>query len=366
MRYDEPDFLASVVEVANELIKAGADDKETAVVTAQHQVLGRIRTAPTAIGSRFERLVHKHVKRRSDVSAHARKRSLRAYWHAFVKAEQAIAAAEIINREQMDSCVTILDDLQRTAPSSLGIRSLFGGLPLKCLLLTSLHARTVVLADEILHLLQHGFCEAAEARARTLYETTVTIWVLASAGRDGGDNFEFCERYYVSSLLERRRAGYDREDRRIAAAARRKWGNRFFTPYGWARPLFPNVDKITFGHLEKVVESDELRPWYLRFNNAVHSGAHNTISRSDFQRTFPNPTTPEYEPKTVQDVAHVTLRMLELATFPATNSIAYLTNRWDDLITFAKLAKIIDAAVADFRKGPARPEAMLRGRRVSA
>jgi hypothetical protein len=356
VRHEEPDFLTSVVAIANQMIKAG-QDREMAVNDALFQIINRIRTEPTELHQTFERQVQNHVKRRRDVGTHARLRSLRSYAEAFLSAERAIAAAEIVNREQMESCVTTLGDLREAARSSLGIRTLFGGRPLKCLLLTSLHARAVVLTNEVLHLLQFGFCEAAEARARTLYETTVVIWVLSSAGQQHGPNFELCERYYISSLLERRRAGFDREDRRTAAAARRKWGPRFFTPYGWARPLFTTQDKVTFADLEKAVQTDELRLWYLRFNNAVHSGALNTIARSDFQRRFPNPTTPEYEPKTVRNVAHVALRLLEFATFPSTKSIAFHADRWDDMFAYSKLTRLIDEAISNFQEGPSRPVA---------
>ena len=143
--------------------------------------------------------------------------------------------------------------------------------------LRELHARSMVVVDEISTLLRAGYPSGAHARWRTLHEIEVTATVLDSSPQTISD------RYLASSLIELA-ARYESDDsdlefdadhiRRLKVAASRKiarHGPEMKRQYGWAAPL-AGGKKVTFRDLEVKADLARQRHAYVRASKHVHDG----------------------------------------------------------------------------------------------
>ena len=149
--------------------------------------------------------------------------------------------------------------------------------------LIGLHARACLTGREILDLISHGYGMAAAARWRTLYELSVTAFILSSAAP------ELSQRYLEHSGVRMakdaldfqknaRRLGYEPLDaeeldalQRRRSELRGKWGKEFVEDNGWAAPLFGH--RPTFAELETRAGIEHLRPYYNLGLHSSHAGA---------------------------------------------------------------------------------------------
>lgn len=152
------------------------------------------------------------------------------------------------------------------------------------MVLLRLHARACQIAAEIITLIENGFADGAMARWRTLHE----LYVVASVLVEGGE--ELAERYVDHEIIESK-AGMDelercheslgykpistRDKRRIEkgyAAAIKKYGKEFGSPYGWASK-FLQLKKPILKDLEAVASHSHMRSHYKFASQNVHAGA---------------------------------------------------------------------------------------------
>ncbi|OEO31928.1 hypothetical protein VW23_013975 [Devosia insulae DS-56] len=149
--------------------------------------------------------------------------------------------------------------------------------------LAHLHARGVLIAEEIACLLRGGFPDAALARWRALHEVNVTAAFIAKHGNDTALNylgsFHFNARRAAAQLNQyAERAGitpFDHDDIQSLDAAclgaERQIGRAIGPDYDWARPAIQK-DRVTFADIEFDVGLDHWRPRYRWASQHNHSG----------------------------------------------------------------------------------------------
>jgi len=150
--------------------------------------------------------------------------------------------------------------------------------------LSRLHARSCLTANEVLVLLASGHAPGAEGRWRTAHELAVTSHVIAR--RDEG----IARRYLDHEIIERaadaelyeayhERLGYEPWEPGVMDALRaersrllKRYGKAFRGNYGWAAPLFDGRSP-ELADLERLVRLDHLQPWRHYGTRRVHASA---------------------------------------------------------------------------------------------
>ncbi len=146
----------------------------------------------------------------------------------------------------------------------------------------SLHARAVLIAREVLCLLEGGFADGALARWRSLHEITVVSAFLSER-----DN-QLAERYLLAREAQKYKAIIEYQDRsprtglepfgekeiQQAKALRdklvQKYGAAIQRDYGWAAEALGKDP--TFRNLEEAAGLDHLRPYFRWASDHVHAG----------------------------------------------------------------------------------------------
>ncbi|UNB50917.1 DUF5677 domain-containing protein [Mycolicibacterium sp. YH-1] len=156
--------------------------------------------------------------------------------------------------------------------------------------LVQLHARSLVLLDEVFALIYSGFPSGAEAISRTLYEVTVTAKFLHKF------KAQLSERYLASHIVELWRSKSELKPRRGTAQAKhwrafeeelderyaaviQEHGTSIKAPYGWASPRFagkPGSEKkprerIFFADIQAAVGHTQQRGRYRENSHHVHA-----------------------------------------------------------------------------------------------
>jgi Family of unknown function (DUF5677) len=147
----------------------------------------------------------------------------------------------------------------------------------------SLHARAVLIAREVLCLLEGGFADGALARWRSLHELAVVSGFLSER-----DN-QLAEKYLLAREAQKYKAIMESQDRiprtglepfgekeiQQAKTLRdrlvQKYGTAIQRDYGWAAKALGKKDP-TFRSLEEAVGLDHLRPYFRWASDHVHSG----------------------------------------------------------------------------------------------
>lgn len=149
--------------------------------------------------------------------------------------------------------------------------------------LTSLHARSCQIAQEVLALLKSGFADGAHARWRSLHELAVVAFLLAQEGEDLTARFMLHQqvesyRAMVEYQTYAERLGqspYSKDELETAQRCRdelvQRYGKSFKQPYGWAAATV-GKDKPTFADIEKRAKLDHFRPYYRMASHNVHAG----------------------------------------------------------------------------------------------
>lgn len=155
--------------------------------------------------------------------------------------------------------------------------------PLTWQVITRLHVRACLVAQEVRTLLVAGFPSGAHARWRSLHELAVTAHFVKEHAP------EIAQRYIDHAAVDSMEAlkEYDRFYERlgyepIAVADRQRvagdynrviavYGSDFGKPNGWARSVIQKT-RIRFQDLEDAVEMNHLRPFYrMASANSVHA-----------------------------------------------------------------------------------------------
>lgn len=139
--------------------------------------------------------------------------------------------------------------------------------------MTAIHARSMLIGQEIICLLRGGFPDAALVRWRTLHEFTVVATLLEQEGQ------ELALRYLahadVQATMNLDPTDYADDERARASKERADYGLSLFGDelqrhYGWACKLV-GKKRPTFEDLEKKAQKSEGRPIYQLASQHVHS-----------------------------------------------------------------------------------------------
>jgi hypothetical protein len=149
--------------------------------------------------------------------------------------------------------------------------------------LVRLHARSCLIAAEVIALLEGGFASGANARWRTAHEIAVVGYFVSEHGQ------ETAERYLLHDSVESARAAveYQRQSVRLGyepfsaeeirsmdsavASLVARFGRAYAKPYGWAADVLGNPNP-TFRDIETAVSLDHLRPHYRMASHPTHAG----------------------------------------------------------------------------------------------
>lgn len=164
--------------------------------------------------------------------------------------------------------------------------------------LLALQARASLLMVEIHHSLSGGFPLGAWARARALHETAIIAELLSEHGREPGSE-DLATRYLEHAVVDQAadlrsaaRGGAQLDPELMADVEETlqellaRYGEPFGLPYGWARPLFPELGRkkrVTFARLEMLAATGLDRFHYRVGGHHVHSSAW-TLHLNRFQR----------------------------------------------------------------------------------
>jgi hypothetical protein len=149
--------------------------------------------------------------------------------------------------------------------------------------LVRLHARSCLVAAEVIALLEAGLASGAHARWRSAHEIAVIAFFLRQHGQDAA------ERYLLHDAVESHRsvADYQRYATRLNyepfAAAEvdeiqavrdelvTRFGRDYGSQYGWAAAAL-GKPRPTFRDIEAAVSLDHLRPYYRMASHPTHAG----------------------------------------------------------------------------------------------
>ncbi|GLW90294.1 DUF5677 domain-containing protein [Actinokineospora globicatena] len=279
------------------------------------------------------------------------------YARAFLLFEESLGAAEFINLQLIEAYsrwVRATPESERMS-NLFGQPNLFGGHQLKVLILLAMHARSIVIASEILQLLKAGFHEGAAARARTLYELSIKATLIAVDEYKGG--YGLAERFYVSAHGDDKKyrnltgQPFDDESQQVYDLAKSVWGSDFFSSeHNWARPIIPGASnrRLTFKDLEQAAGAEELRHTYLEYSRSVHAGPLTLIQGTDFNKRYLNNMRTEVDIHRTGRIGQSASFSIEVVTEILTKCISTETKEWDSYLALSQFVHTIDRANSTF------------------
>lgn len=147
--------------------------------------------------------------------------------------------------------------------------------------LIRVHARSCLVANEILTLLKAGYPSGAHARWRTLHELACVAYFLREHDQDVAERYLRHDviQAYKAAIIQRRYSEYlaeeaisDEEFDWLKAERDKlvaEYGTDFKHEYGWSAKAFGTQGK-NFADVEAAVNLDYVRPYYRMASNAVH------------------------------------------------------------------------------------------------
>jgi hypothetical protein len=166
--------------------------------------------------------------------------------------------------------------------------------------LATLQARAILVAREILCLLQGGFADAALGRWRTLHEINVIANFISN------QDVAIAERYLLHciviecksiELLHQHQhpndlypiSSQELEEAKVQKdKILKEHGKMMKCDWGWAAPII-NKPHLTFFDIEKITKLDYWRPhykWACQDTHAAHRHPHQMLGASEAQETF--------------------------------------------------------------------------------
>lgn len=348
MKHEDSAILRWIADEANAQIISGKTTRHTMSNNGEmdkivDNVILRSPELVPEYANNITRRAARAVNARQTHDENIQRKVSKRFWSQIRIFRELLALAEVANRIQQEAIHDWKgDDFDRKFVPPFQHDGLIGGAGAKCLLLNSLEARVIVVGQEILELLALGFSEGASSRARTLHEILVITSALSGSGAQT-DNYNLTNRYYLSSLIERRRMGFeDTEDRRLSRKIRKRWGPEFFDQYGWARPILNlgRNERPTFAQIERYVELNEYRFLYTEFNDSIHAGSLNTIRRTDFRLRYPNFTRSENDVTSIARILHVTSAYVNISMNITIRAVAHETSTWDNVVLIGLIDRV--------------------------
>ena len=153
--------------------------------------------------------------------------------------------------------------------------------------LAHLQPKALLIASEILWLLEGGYADAALARWRTLHEVVVTAMFIAKNGPETARDYRYSEVFASQRDASEvnshaKRANLQRftevemnkmdSDCKVAEAS---IGRKLTNDFDWASPALKRsgeTERATFKNIEKSVGMDHWRPRYRRACQHIHAG----------------------------------------------------------------------------------------------
>ena len=172
--------------------------------------------------------------------------------------------------------------------------------------LARLFGRGLLVAREVLHLLEGGYAGAAMARWRSLHELAVIAEFLSTGDDEtvkrfveylAVDNCGMAEAHQQHCVT----LGYQPLDeaqvRELQAERKRlcdKYGKEFKRPYGWAASAL-GTKQPNFREIERAVQRSEMRPFYKLACDTIHASVrtilfHPGLPEHDQRRMLAGPT----------------------------------------------------------------------------
>lgn len=157
-------------------------------------------------------------------------------------------------------------------------------------IITMLHGRACQLSLEILTLLKNGWSDSALARWRTLHEIVVTAIFIAKNGRDTAERYiahiditrykeakKYQDNYQILGFEALPTEEFDKLEQK-REELRNRFGNNFDADNGWASEAL-GIKRPSFTDIEKQVDLNHLRPFFLLASNYIHAGFKGVINR---------------------------------------------------------------------------------------
>lgn len=150
--------------------------------------------------------------------------------------------------------------------------------------LIRLHAHSSLISREIFTLLCNGYASGAEARWRSLYETTVIVFFIAEHDRDVAEKYLLHEKIETYKGMEQynkyaeKLNGNPFSEKEVKQAKEikdnlcKKYGESFAYDYGWAASELKK-EKPNFSDLEESICLYYWRPYYKMASHSVHPSA---------------------------------------------------------------------------------------------
>ncbi|TQR19925.1 DUF5677 domain-containing protein [Psychrobacillus vulpis] len=162
---------------------------------------------------------------------------------------------------------------------------------LKYYTIMKLLAKQIILAKEIIYLLEGGFADAALSRWRTAHESKIILLLFLKCSDDERILKELLTRFNDASIIEEykelRNYGkttpentYYNDLKINYHKVLKKYGDKFRWDYEWARPIFSNLKRrIYFKDLENHIRvHEETTSFYQKANYQIHSSPLGTFA----------------------------------------------------------------------------------------
>lgn len=223
-------------------------------------------------------------------------------------------------------------------------------------------AKQILLAKEIIYLLEGGFADAALSRWRTAHETKIILLLFLKHFNNEGILTELLIRFNDAAIIEeykelknygrtRQQDNYYKELKSDYHRILRMYGDEFRFDYEWARPIFSDHNRrIYFKDLEKHIRvHDETTSFYQKANYQIHSsplGTFDSLGTIDLEGM----ESPAY----IFGPSNLGLRIpgqLEIFTFyECIATYLYLNPSIDNLVYISTLTKLMDEIFKEFEK----------------
>lgn len=285
--------------------------------------------------SRYEINVKRHIQKR--------------YAAAFRAFDATLSAAEFLNHSLLANCLPPDPESSKILGSSY-----MGGIPLRNFLLIGMQARAIVVATEIAALLRAGLTEGASARCRTLHEISIKSLVIMSDKSSSGA--DLAERYYVSGVGEKKRAGapLSEGEENLLEEAKLQWGAASVKgDHNWALPVMSEEHgnkPVSFKNLEELVGGELLRHIYIDGSVATHAGSLPLISDFDFRRPSPFPTRSEIDIYKTGRIGQACAFYLSMTIHAITYFLATSMEEWDTVLNGIDFYRLAEIANKHFRE----------------
>lgn len=143
-----------------------------------------------------------------------------------------------------------------------------------------LHARSHLIANEILHLCEAGYADGALSRWRSLYELSCICLFITKYGDECAERYAyhsvidmnnyFQEYEKYKTKLQKPHANLHQKNIKFTENIKQKYEKEFHSPYGWAKKYLGS-DRASFKSIEENVGLDHYRFLYKQASFGIHT-----------------------------------------------------------------------------------------------